>query len=74
MENENGTHLYCSFYHIVGRIIDGPKLGGKETLTYELAGFDIGFTDDVDLVPEKFPKPIIQVELEMNIPWLLVDE
>src|SRR4051812_711144 len=26
MENKDGSHLYGAFYHIVGRIIDGPKL------------------------------------------------
>jgi len=26
MENKDGTHLYGAFYHIVGRIIKGPKL------------------------------------------------
>jgi hypothetical protein len=27
LENEDGTHLYGGFYHIVGRIIDGLIYG-----------------------------------------------
>ncbi|MEH7454184.1 hypothetical protein [Gottfriedia acidiceleris] len=66
MENEDGTHLYGGFYHIVGRIIDGPKL-------WECTekNISIGFSEDLRLVPENFPKPIIQFEFEMNIKWLL---
>ncbi|MFE7060803.1 hypothetical protein ACFVAD_01460 [Sutcliffiella sp. NPDC057660] len=26
MDNEDGTHFYGAFYHIVGKIIDGPEL------------------------------------------------
>lgn len=71
MENDDGTHLYHSFYHIVGRVIEGPKLDEKETSTYNLTGFEIGFTENIDLVPEKFPRPTLQIEFEMNIPWVL---
>lgn len=71
VKNKDGKHFYRAFYHIIGKIIEGPQLWGKEASTYNLAGFEIGFTEDLDLVPEEFPMPTVQVEIHMNIPWLL---
>jgi len=80
MENQDGTHLYGGFYHLVGRIIDGPKLWvPKEEVGSEVSspnfemhnGIEIGFNDEVALVPDDFPKPVIQFEFQMNVPWLL---
>ncbi|MBS3680772.1 hypothetical protein KGF86_11140 [Ornithinibacillus massiliensis] len=77
--NQDGTHVYGIFYHIVGRIIDGPEnwpsnVISTEVLTpysIEQCEADVWFTQDLALVPEGFPKPIIQVEIKMNVPWLL---
>ncbi|MCD5324464.1 MULTISPECIES: hypothetical protein [Pontibacillus] len=79
MENKNGTHLYGAFYHIVGRIIEGPKLWvptkeGSEVSSPDFVkynGVEIDFSDDLALVPEGFPMPTIQFEIQLNIPWLL---
>ena len=76
MKNEDGTHLYGAFYHIVGKIIDGPQLwtpinSENEVQLSNSGGLEIGFSEDLDLVPEDFPKPIIQFEIQLNIPWLL---
>lgn len=71
MKNQDGTHFYRAFYHVVGRIIKGPKLWNEDTSVHNLAGFEIGFTEVLDLVPEGFPMPTVQVEFQMNIPWLL---
>ncbi|MFD1738621.1 hypothetical protein ACFSCX_19035 [Bacillus salitolerans] len=79
MENIDGTHLYGAFYHIVGKIVDGPKLWvptkvGSEVSTpnfVEHNGVEIGFSEDLALVPKGFPIPTIQFEIQMNVPWLL---
>jgi hypothetical protein len=79
MENEDGTHLYGAFYHIVGRIIKGPSLWVPTNKSSEVSshlffkyhGIDVGFTEDLALVPEKSPLPVIQFEIQMNVPWLL---
>jgi len=79
MENQDGTHLYGAFYHIVGNIIEGPKLWGPTTEESEVSspnfvehsGVEIGFSEDLALVPEGFPTPTIQFEIQMNVPWLL---
>ncbi|MFJ7826640.1 hypothetical protein [Psychrobacillus sp. NPDC096623] len=79
MENEDGTHLYGGFYHVVGRIIKGPNLWvptkkGSEVSSptfINYKGIEIGFSNDLVLVPEDFPTPVIQFEFQMNVPWLL---
>ncbi|CCP27365.1 protein of unknown function [Tepidanaerobacter acetatoxydans Re1] len=32
------------------------------------------FTDELDLVPENFPKPVLQLEFEVMLPWLLEEK
>ncbi|MFV8830382.1 hypothetical protein [Alkalihalobacterium sp. APHAB7] len=79
MENQDSTHLYSAFYHMVGRIIEGPKLwtpskkGSKVSTPsfVEYHGVEIGFSEDLALVPDGFPVPTIQFEIQMNVPWLL---
>ncbi|MCJ0930571.1 hypothetical protein MST22_05340 [Virgibacillus halodenitrificans] len=74
IENKDGTHLYSAFYHMIGRVITKPQvweLPNNEISIFSLAGYEIGFSEDLDLVPEGFPTPTIQVEIEMTIPWLL---
>lgn len=78
MENEDGTHLYGGFYHLVGEIITGNDCWvevGKETKSdggfISFGDYSVGFTADVALVPDSFPRPVIQMEFEVNIPWKL---
>lgn len=78
-ENEDGTHLYGGFYHIVGRVIDGPDLWKPTEKDSDVSSpnfekynsIKIGFNKDLALVPDDFPKPVIQFEFQMNVPWLL---
>lgn len=65
MENEDGTETYSAFYHIVGEIVDGPSSEADWVVHKD---FTFHFTTKLDLVPEDFPTPIIQVQLEMNLP------
>ncbi|MBM7840807.1 hypothetical protein JOC54_004100 [Alkalihalobacillus xiaoxiensis] len=64
MENDDGTDLYSCFYHIVGTIIKGPD--DKQVMD-TAADFRYYFTNELDLVPEDFPKPIVQVGMEMSL-------
>ena len=77
IENDDGTHLYSALYHIVGKIIDRTEL---QLLTNSEKGVSIPNCDeveidfnekDLDLVPDDFPKPTVQFEIQLNIPWLL---
>lgn len=60
-DNENGTHLYGGFYHIIGELITGDDCWEKASdstsndrfLKME-DGYSIGFTRDVALVPDNY--------------------
>ncbi|WP_426445364.1 hypothetical protein ACP26L_18860 [Paenibacillus sp. S-38] len=74
--NENGSHLYHGWYHVVGRIIQGidcmvPPTNWREIDLYIVDGIKFGFTNKLELVAENFPEPTIQLEFEANIPWVL---
>lgn len=77
-EIKPGKHLYGGFYHIVGRILEGKDCWQfvlDSTRSQELVNltddFKYGFSNDNALVDETFPKPIIQLEFEAIIPWVL---
>lgn len=80
--NDDGTCFYGGFYHITGRIIEGPDCvvpvmaeDNSQIRTFNLIpvieGYKIGFTGRVSLVPPGFPLPVIQMEFMFNIPWIL---
>lgn len=64
--NKDSMQLYIVFYHFAGKIIDGPDQLENEQ-SYKLAGMDISFTEETELVPEGFPAPVLQVTLEMYL-------
>lgn len=80
-ENEDGTHLYGGFFHIVGRLISGPDVWNKNdesgTVTsldkdlYKIDNFRFGFTNEKNLVRDGFPEPILQIEFEGIVPWVI---
>lgn len=76
MVNEDGTHLYGALYHIVGEIIDDAQLcppissENEGSLTYP-EKVEMEFSEILDLVPEGFPQPTVQFEIQLNVQWLL---
>jgi len=65
------------FYHLVGEIVKKPGVGiGKwdDLNIIKVDNVKFTFTDELDLVPEKFPKPVIQLEFEVMLPWLLEEK
>lgn len=74
--NEDGTYLYGGFYHVVGNLVSVNNVGQdsrKGTLNLETLkeDFKFGFTTHLVLVPEEFPQPVLQLEINTNIPWVL---
>lgn len=78
--NDDGTHMYGGFYHIVGSIVEGqdchverPTGGYDMNLdnVHDELDFLVGFTTNLGLVRENFPTPALQVELALNVPWVL---
>jgi hypothetical protein len=74
LENQDKTHFYGAFYHIAGKIIEGPTTENSELLSpnfFENTKVDICFSEELTLVPEGFPTPTIQFEIHMNFPWFV---
>ena len=63
----DGRRLYSGFYHLVGRMID--RQVQKQTIQFE--NMDISFQEDCDLLPDSFPRPVLQLNFTCDMPWIL---
>lgn len=67
------------WYHLVGRVLEGSaRPGDYEAFPagwYEVDGnFSVGFKTACDLLPEDFPQPCFQMEIDFCLPWLLQEK
>lgn len=60
-----GRRLYEAFYHLVGR------LKGRNCSGIAAEGAQMVFCKDCDLLPDNFPKPCFQINVALELPWLL---
>lgn len=81
----DGLVSYGGFYHICGRLLRGESAWITEkrhkkavtsywdtSKTYSVSkDFHVSFQEDCSLVEDGFPKPVLQMEIEANIPWVL---
>ncbi|HEX8599945.1 MAG TPA: hypothetical protein VF952_15705 [Chloroflexia bacterium] len=81
IENEDGTRFYGGWYHLVGKLVrSDDTLLQIEPETKHVGvdepnkGFSIKFHTNVALVPDDFPKPVLQMEIFCNIPWMLSEQ
>ena len=75
------TVFYDGFYHICGTILQGTEpyiqIGEKQfqlDMQYciELdAESSVFFTNDVHLLDQNFPKPVVQMNVFFTLPWVL---
>jgi len=66
--------LYNGHYHFVGKVLKGPLCTTDhftEENTIELDDFNLGISEELLFVPEGFPEPILQLEFEIKVPWIL---
>lgn len=83
-EKERQILHYWGFYHLCGSILTGENPwiadshGGGHwdpEKAYEVApGCRVGFSERCALVEEGFPAPVIQLEVEMEVAWLLEEQ
>lgn len=83
--NADGLVLYGGFYHICGRLLGGESAwvtvkSNKKATTfywdiskaYSISkDFHVSFQENCCLVEDGFPEPVLQLEIEANIPWVL---
>ena len=78
---KEGMLYYGGFYHVCGQIVCGGYTYNKiDDKTYELEresvivideNFEFGFTEEIDLLEDDFPEPVVQLEFHATIPWVL---
>lgn len=67
-QDHAGMHYYGGFYHLVGSI----RKGLESQEYYQVAErFRVSFTEDAHLVPDNFPRPVLQMEILAVLPWVL---
>ena len=76
-EEQDGLHFYSGNYHIIGKLIEGKYCTDSDwndPYTIKVKNFTFGFHKKVMCIPEDFPEPVLQLEFENRIPWLLKEE
>ena len=83
-KNEDGTLLYGGFCHVCGTLIQGESawVNISKThsyyntdLSYRLGdSFCVSFQEECLMVEKQFEPPILQIEFEATIPWVLNKE
>lgn len=78
---DGNSTFYGGFYHICGTVLTGKnpwQKTGKRTYSLDqryalnLTGdCSVFFTDACSLVEKDFPAPVIQMEFQCSIPWVL---
>ena len=73
---ENGLHFYIGCYHIVGKVSHKTPL---EIINSDDAieisnNLHIGFSNDLEFVPGGFTRPVLQLDFEIEVPWVLAEE
>ncbi len=83
--NGDGLVLYGGFYHLCGKLLSGKsawvtvksrrklKISHWDTSkAYPVSkDFHVSFQEACSLVEDGFPEPVLQMEIEANIPWVL---
>jgi len=74
--NKDGTLFYGGWYHLCGALLS------KGEDTWQVAGgfpfgphgFRVFFHEDCHLVQETCPRPVLQMEMLADVPWMLKKE
>lgn len=81
VSHDGNMTLYAGFYHICGSILESPKLFipfDEKCSTLDIDATTkltpdhfVYFTRECGLVKKGFPTPIIQLDIQGDIPWVL---
>lgn len=76
-EEATGFHLTGGWFHFAGSIVEGLDAFQKSGLALEPfgTGFEVGFTSELQLVPERFQlqPALTQLEFMTRVPWVISD-
>ncbi|WHX98415.1 hypothetical protein [Neobacillus sp. DY30] len=74
---EGSMHQYIGNYHFIGRVLEGElctNLNWIDKNTISIENFILGLSKELVFVPEDFPKPIVQLDFEVVIPWVIIED
>lgn len=69
--------LYIGHYHLVGNLLEGERSNTSNwnpTNTMAIQNFIVGFSDEVTFVSENVPEPVLQLDFEADICWVLDEQ
>ncbi len=68
--------LYGGWYHLAGELTAGGPPPGRLCGAWlaPAEGVEIAFGPECHLLPEDFPRPCVQLNLEWRLPWLLEEK
>lgn len=82
--DENGKMYYNGFYHVCGTRLQGDNAwvnvtGDMKHLEIEKMyavddGFKVSFEESVLMLHEEFPTPVLQIEIDAHLPWVLSEK
>ena len=73
---KNRLHFYIGCYHLVGKVSHQTPL---EIINSDDAikisnNLHIGFSNDLEFVPGGFTRPVLQLNFEIEDPWVLAEK
>ncbi|MBQ9780472.1 MAG: hypothetical protein IJW00_05965 [Clostridia bacterium] len=82
--DENGEVYYNGFYHVCGVRLQGEDAwvgtanGGKHLDMNRMyvidSSFKVSFEKSVLMLHEEFPSPVLQIEIDAHLPWVLSEK
>ncbi|AJD89590.1 hypothetical protein JMA_02730 [Jeotgalibacillus malaysiensis] len=76
-EMEDGTHLYMGCYHLTGQLTAGPHCSDEDWHdgnTVKVQNFTFGFSTEVTFAHEDLSEPVLQLNFEAQVPWVLEEK
>ncbi len=73
-EIQDGLRLYIGSYHIVGKLVEGEyctDADWNDTNTAKIENFTFGLGKELMFVHDELLRPVLQLEFEARIPWVL---
>nr|WP_144922842.1 hypothetical protein [Paenibacillus bovis] len=70
----DGLRLYIGSYHLVGNLVDGVYCSDSNWNagnTVKVENFTFGFSKELQFVHKELEHPVLQLDFEALIPWIL---
>ena len=77
ISDDKMIRYYVGNYHLVGRVLEGEVSTlstWDETNTLQINNFRMGFSEQFEFGPKNLSAPILQLDFETDLPWVLEEE